>query len=189
MTTVLHPPHLGPAQSPYPPPASMAAGPNRAVIAAALVSLVASLGSVTVAGISWATAHSDSTHTATTPAASAPDAGQVAAARTKACRLWSTSANVMDEATNAVAQAPKNWNASETQQALTDEARVIMVESAYLRHHVPAETPSDVRMGIDEYLGASIDMENATAHRKGTARDAAINRANEAESKVTAACR
>ena len=32
-------------------------------------------------------------------------------------------------------------------------------------------------------------MENATAHRKGTARDAAIDRANEAESKVTAACR
>jgi hypothetical protein len=188
MTAVVHPPQLGPLQSPYPPPPS-AAGPSRAVIGAALVSLVASLGAVTVAGIIWATAHPDSEPGATVKAASAPDAGQVAAARTKACQLWSTSANAMDNATNAVAKAPKNWNAPETQEALTDEARVVMVESAYLRRHVPAETPSDVRMGIDEYLGASIDMENATAHRKGTARDAAIDRANEAESKVTAACR
>jgi hypothetical protein len=95
----------------------------------------------------------------------------------------------MDTATNAVAHAPKNWNAPETQEALTNEARVVMVESAYLHRHLPAETPKDVRMGIDEYLEASIDMENATAHRKGTARDAAIDRANEAESKITAACR
>ena len=95
----------------------------------------------------------------------------------------------MDKATNAVAHAPKNWNAPETQEALANEARVIMVESAYLRRQLPAETPADVRSGIDEYLDASFDMENATAHRKGTARDAAINRANEAESKVTAACR
>lgn len=94
----------------------------------------------------------------------------------------------MDKASTVVAQAPKNWNAPETQEALADEARVIMVESAYLRHNLPAETPPDVRAGIDEYLGASLDMENATTHRKGTDRDAAIDRANEAENKVTAAC-
>ena len=60
MTTVLHPPQLGPAQNPHPPPAPNAAGPSRVVIGAAVVSLVASLGAVTVAGISWATAHSGS---------------------------------------------------------------------------------------------------------------------------------
>ncbi|MEB3980167.1 hypothetical protein OQ968_02690 [Mycobacterium sp. 663a-19] len=113
----------------------------------------------------------------------------MAAARTTACQLWSTSANVMDEASTAVARAPKDWNAPETQQALTDEARIVMVESSYLRHHLPSATPSDVRAGIDEYLAASIDMENATAHRQGKTRDAAIDRANEAEGKVTAACR
>ena len=189
MTTVLYPPQLGPAQSPYPPPPPTGAGPSRTVIAAALASLVASLGAVTVAGISWATAHSGTTHSAPTSAAAGPDAGQVAAARTKACQLWSTSANVMDEASTAVARAPKDWNAPETQQALADEARVILVESSYLRHHLPPETPSEVRAGIDEYLAASFDMENATAHRKGKTRDAAIDRANEAESKVTAACK
>lgn len=189
MTTVLHPPQLGPAQSPYPPPPSTAVGPSRAVIAAALLSLIASLASVTVVGISWASPHSGSTHSAPTSAVSRPDAGQVAAARTKACQLWSRSANVMDEASTAVARAPKDWNAPETQQALTDEARIVLVESAYLRHHLPAETPSEVRAGIDEYLAASIDMENATAHRQGKTRDAAIDRANEAESKVTAACK
>jgi hypothetical protein len=95
----------------------------------------------------------------------------------------------MDEASTAVAGAPKDWNAPETQQALAHEARVIMVESSYLRHHLPSATPTDVRAGIDEYLAASIDMENATAHRQGKTRDAAIDRANEAESKVTAACK
>jgi hypothetical protein len=188
MTTALHPPQLGPAQSPYPPPPPMAAGPSRLVIGAAVVSLVASLGAVTVAGISWAVAHSGSTHAATT-AAPAPDAGQVAAARTKACQLWSTSANAMDNATNAVAHAPTDWNAPATQEALATEARVISVESEYLLRQLPADTPAEIRSGIGDYVTASFDMENATAHRKGTARDAAINRANEAESKVATACR
>jgi hypothetical protein len=187
MTAVLYPHQLGPVQSPHPSRRN-AAGPRRVVIAAAAVSLVASLGSVAIAGISWATAHPGSVPGTPSTAAPAPNAGQVAAARTKACQLWSTSANLMDVATNAVARAPKSWSAPETQEALATEARLIMVESAYLRHNLPAETPADVRAGIDEYLGASVDMENATAHRKGTARDAAIHRANEAENKVTLAC-
>jgi len=187
MTTVLYPPQLGQVQSPHPPQRN-AAGPSRVVIGAAVVSLIASLGAATVAGISWATAHPGSVPGTPSTAAPAPNAGLVAAARTKACQLWSTSANLMDEATNGVARAPKNWNAPETQEALANEARVIMVESAYLRRQLPAETPADVRAGIDEYLGASVDMEDATAHRKGTARDAAIHRANAAENKITAAC-
>ena len=187
MTAVLYPPQLGQVQSPHPPRRN-AAGPSRAVIGAAVVSLIASLGAATLAGISWATAHSGSVQGTFSIAAPAPNAGNVAAARTKSCQLWSTSANLMDEATNAVSRAPKSWTAPETQEALANEARVIMVESAYLRHNLPAETPADVRAGINEYLGASVDMEDATAHRKGTARDAAIDRANEAEKKVTAAC-
>jgi hypothetical protein len=184
MTAVLHPPQAGHTHSTY-PPHSVAAGPSRLVVGAAAVSLIASLGAATFAGISWASTHSGSAPTSTT---TSPNAGAVAAARAEACQRWSRSANLMDKASTAVAQAPKNWNALETQEALADEARVIMVESAYLRHNLPAETPADVRAGIDEYLGASLDMENATSHRKGTDRDAAIDRANEAESKVAAAC-
>lgn len=186
MTAVLHPPQAGHTHSTY-PPHPVAAGPSRLVVGAAAVSLIASLGSATFAGISWASTHSGSAP-ATTSATTSPNAGAVAAARTEACQMWSRSANLMDKASTVVAQAPKNWNAPETQEALADEARVIMVESAYLRHNLPAETPPDVRAGIDEYLGASLDMENATTHRKGTDRDAAIDRANEAENKVTAAC-
>jgi hypothetical protein len=189
MTTVLHPPQLGPAAPPFPPPPPVACSPSRATIGAAVASLVASIGALTVAGIGWATAHSGSAQSQTTLATIAPDAGQIAAARTKACQMWRTSANLMDDATNVVAQAPKNWSAPETQEALAAEARVVMVESAYLRHNLPAETPSDVRAAIDEYLVASVDMENATARRKGSARDIAINQANQAESKITTACR
>lgn len=189
MTSVLHPSQLRPAQAPSPPPPSGAGSPSRLVIGAAVVSLTASLGAAIVAGISWTPAHSGSTNGRTATVAPAPDAGEVVAARSTACQLWSTSANLMDEATNAVARAPKNWSAPETQEALSDEARVVMVETAFLRHNLPAETPSDVRAGINEYTSASVDMEDATAHRKGPARDAAINRANQAESKITAACR
>ena len=186
MTTVLHPPQSGQVNSPY-PLQPIAAGPSRAVIRAAVVSLIASLSAATVAGISWATADSGSVR-ATNSTAAPRNAGQVAGARTEACQMWSRSANLMDEATNGVARAPKSWNAPETQEALANEARVIMVESGYLSHNLPAETPADIRAGIDEYLGASIAMEDATTHRKGTARDAAIHRANDAENKVTAAC-
>ena len=190
MTTDLHPPQLGQAASPYPTPLTVADNPSRVVIGAAALSLVVSLGAVTVAGISWATAHSGSTHSRSAAAGpAAEDAGQLASARTKACEMWRTSANLMDNATNAVAQAPKNWNAPETQEALAAEARLVVVESAYLRYNLPAETPSDVRATIDEYLSASADMENATTHRKGSARDAAISQANQAESKITTACR
>lgn len=95
----------------------------------------------------------------------------------------------MDEATNAVAQAPKSWNDPGTQEALANEARVILVESAYLRSNLPADTPADIRAGIEQYVTASADMEDATTRRKGAARDEAIRKANDAESTVTAACR
>jgi len=185
MTTVLHPPQAGQAHNPD-PPQLIAAGPSRAVIGAAVVSLIASLGAATAVGISWESAHSGSVPGTT--ATATPDAGRIASARTEACQVWSRSANLMDEATNAVSRAPKSWNAPEAQEALANEARVVMVESAYLRHNLPADTPADVRAGIDEYLRASVDMEHSTTHRRGTDRDAAIDRANQAESKVTAAC-
>lgn len=185
MTTLLYPPQSGQVHDPS-LAQPVAAGPSRIVLGAAVVSLIASLAATAVAGISWATAHSGSV--SRMPAAAAPKAARVEAVRTEACRMWSRSANLMDEATNAVSRAPKSWNDPETQEALANEARVIMVESAYLRHDLPADTPADVREGVDQYLGASIEMEDATTHRRGTARDAAIQRANDAESKVTAAC-
>jgi hypothetical protein len=95
----------------------------------------------------------------------------------------------MDDATNAVAHAPADWNDPGTQEALAKEARVILVESAYLRRDLPADTPAAIRSGLDDYLAASSDMGNATTHRKGSLRNAAIARANTAEEKVNAACR
>ncbi|ORJ54313.1 hypothetical protein B5M45_27130 [Mycobacterium simiae] len=119
----------------------------------------------------------------------APSADQVTAARTRACELWGNAATTMDDATNAVAHAPADWNDPVTQEALANEARVILVESAYLRRELPAGTPAAIRSGIDDYLAASSDMEDATTHRKGSLRNAAIGRANTAEDKVNAACR
>ncbi|MCA4761696.1 hypothetical protein KXD96_27430 [Mycobacterium sp. SMC-2] len=95
----------------------------------------------------------------------------------------------MDAATNAVAHAPADWNDPVTQEALANEARVILVESAYLRAQLPAETPAAIRSGINDYLAASSDMEDATTHRKGSLRNTAIGKANTAEGKVNTACR
>ncbi len=90
---------------------------------------------------------------------------------------------------NLVAHTPGDWNAPDMQEALANEARVIAVEGAYLRRALPDHTPAAIRSGIEDYLAASFDMENATTHRQGTSRNAAIDRANAAEDRVNAACR
>ncbi|EUA86280.1 putative membrane protein [Mycobacterium ulcerans str. Harvey] len=118
-----------------------------------------------------------------------PSAAEVAAARTQACKLWGITASAMDDASNLVAHTPGDWNAPDMQEALANEARVIAVEGAYLRRALPDHTPAAIRSGIEDYLAASFDMENATTHRQGTSRNAAIDRANAAEDRVNAACR
>ncbi|MCA2304847.1 hypothetical protein JF770_14865 [Mycobacterium intracellulare] len=157
---------------------------------AAAAALVVTLGAAALAAIASMTPSNAPVTTVVVPRVPpAPSADQVAAARTKACEVWGITATAMDAATNAVAHAPANWNDPGTQEALANEARVILVESAYLRTELPADTPAAIRSGINDYLAASSDMENATTNRKGSLRNAAIGRANTAEDKVNAACR
>lgn len=193
MTTVLGPPHAGapapPALPPFPPPPPPV-GPGRAVVGASVAGLVVALAATALATAAWMTSSQAPSSRVVVPwSPQTPSSEQVAAARTKACELWGISATTMDDATNAVAHAPADWNDPVTQEALAKEARVILVESAYLRRQLPTDTPAAIRAGIDDYLAASSDMENATTHRKGSLRNAAIERANSAEEKVNAACR
>ncbi|BCO49539.1 MULTISPECIES: hypothetical protein [Mycobacterium] len=151
---------------------------------------MAAVVAVALAGIGLATSSKGAVNTVVVPwSPPPPTADQVAAARAKACELWGRTASVMDGATNAVAHTPGDWNTPAVQDALANEARVTLVEREYLYRELPANTPVAIRSGINDYMAASVDMENATAHRKGTARDAAIDRANAAEGKVNAACR
>lgn len=193
MTTVLGPPHAGapapPAFPPFPPPPPPV-GPGRAVVGASVAALVVAFAASGLATAAWMTSSKAPSSSVVVPwSPPTPSSEQVAAARTKACELWGISATTMDDATNAVAHAPADWNDPVTQEALAKEARVILVESAYLRRELPTSTPAAIRAGIDDYLAASSDMENATTHRKGSLRNAAIERANGAEEKVNAACR
>lgn len=193
MTTVLGPPQAGapappalPAPFPLPPPP---VGPGRGVIGASVAGLVVALAAATLAAVAWMTTPKVPVSTVVTPwSPPAPSSEQVAAARTRACEVWGRAASAIDDAANAVTHAPADWNAPETQDALTNEARVTLAESAYLRRELPAYTPAAIREGIDDYLAANIEKEHFTTHRRGTARDAAIDRVNAAEDKVKAAC-
>lgn len=193
MTTVLGPLHAGtpapPTLPPFPTSPPPPVGPGRGAVGASVAVLVVSAAAAALATVAWMTP-STATSTVVVPWSPAtPSSDQVAAARAKACELWGLTATTMDDATNAVAHAPADWNDPGTQEALANEARVILVESAFLRGELPVDTPAAIRSGIDDYLAASSDMENATTHRKGSLRDAAIGRANTAEAKVNAACR
>jgi hypothetical protein len=190
VTALLRPPELGAAVSlPLARPHPFMGRPGRGILLGAAAALVATFAAAVIAGVSLARPSTSPVNTVITPWAPAtPSAPQVAAARTQACKLWGITASAMDDATNAVAAAPADWNNPATQEALTNEARVILVESVYLRREVPHDAPAEIRTGINDYLAASFDMENATAHRQGTARDAAIDRANAAEDIVNTAC-
>lgn len=145
---------------------------------------------VVTAGMELANSPKGAVNTVVVPwSPPAPSADQVAAARTKACELWGRTASVMDGASNAVAHTPGDWNTPAVQDALANEARVTLVESEYLHRELPVDTPVAIRSGINDYLTASFDLENATTHRKSAARDAAIDRLNAAEGVVNAACR
>lgn len=192
MTTVFHPPppQLGPPAPPFgPPPHPPAASPGRGVVWGTATALACTVMAAVIADVAWTSPTDGPSHTVVVPwAPTQPSADQVASARTTACQLWGRSAQVMDEAANAVAHTPADWNVPATRDALANEARVMLVETAYLRRELPSETPKPIRSGIDDYLAANIEKENATAHRSGTARDAAIDRVNAAEDKVNAAC-
>ncbi|VBA33185.1 hypothetical protein LAUMK4_05899 [Mycobacterium persicum] len=171
-----------------PPP--RAAGPSRAMVWGSAAALLVALSAAVITGVAWVSSSTSRANTVVVPwSPPAPSADQIAKARSKTCAAWAVTVPAMDDATNAVAHAPADWNDAATQEALAHEARVILVESAYLRHEMPSETPEAIRSGINDYLAASFDMENATVHRKGTARNEAIGRANAAEAKVNAACR
>lgn len=192
MTATLHSPQAGTPLPPAFPPRQLPppAGPGRVAVGGTAAALVVAVGAAVLAAVAWMTPSKVPVSTVVAPwSPPAPSSDQVAAARTKACQVWGITATAMDAATNAVAHAPADWNDPGTQEALANEARVILVESAYLRRELPADTPATIRSGIDDYLAASSDMENATTHRKGSLRNAAIGRANTAEDKVNAACR
>lgn len=191
MTATLHPPQTGiPLPPAFPPPPSPPAGPSRGAVVGSAAVLVVALGAAVLAAVTWMTPSRSPVSTVVVPWSPAvPNSDQVAAGRTKACEVWGTTATAMDTATNAVAHAPADWNDPVTQEALANEARVILVESAYLRSQLPAYTPAAIHSGINDYLAASSDMEDATTHRKGSLRNAAIGRANTAEDRVNAACR
>jgi hypothetical protein len=113
---------------------------------------------------------------------------QIAAAKQQTCAAWKVTSARMSEASAAAAATPQDWNNPQAQQALAAEARITVAESEYLRNQVSEATPPELTGPISDYLVASFDMEHWTMRRRGTQRDAAIDRGNAAANKVDAAC-
>ncbi|MGO9101419.1 MAG: hypothetical protein ACLP9Y_18980 [Mycobacterium sp.] len=113
---------------------------------------------------------------------------QVAAAEKRTCDAWQLTSTRMAEAGNAVASAPHGWDDARKREAIAAEARTTLVETAYLQTQMGPATPREITVPVHDYLVASFDMENATMHEKGYARNDAIDRVNAATNKVNAAC-
>lgn len=197
MTTYAPPPVLTPDQAPayqpptgggMPPRPSRTGGPRRGVVAA-WVAVGAAAAAVAVSAVNVSTPRAAPVHTVVVPAGPATyTADQVSAAKQQTCAAWKVTSARMSEASTAAAATPQDWNNPQAQQALAAEARITLTESAYLRSQVSEATPPELTGPISDYLVASFDMEHWTMRRKGTQRDAAIDRGNAAANKVDAVC-
>ena len=122
------------------------------------------------------------------PGPSTYTAAEIGSAKQQACAAWLTASTAMAQASNAAADAPRGWDDPAKQEALANEARVALTQTAYLQSRVGPATPPEVAGPIHDYVVATFDQEEATMRRMGSLVDAAIDRANAATDKVNAAC-
>ncbi|WP_146212919.1 hypothetical protein [Mycolicibacterium mucogenicum] len=122
------------------------------------------------------------------PTSPAYTASEVNAAKVKACAAWDASAVAMTSAGNSVAQLPPSWDGPEQMKALANEARVTLVETAYMRTQVDPATPESVRSSIERYNALTFAQQDAVAHRLGTRVDKLIDEQNVVVKQLESLC-
>lgn len=105
-------------------------------------------------------------------------ASEINAAKVKACAAWDASAVAMTSAGAPIAQLPPNWDGPEQIKARDSEARVTLVETAYMRAQLDPATPESVRSSIEQYNALSFARQDAVAHRLGKLEDKLIDDQN-----------
>lgn len=113
---------------------------------------------------------------------------EIAASKKRACDAWNPVATRLAEAGGDVAHAPRGWNDPVKREAVATEARVTLVETAYLQTQLDPATPQQLSQPIHDFFVATYDMENETLHLRGRARNEAIDRINAAVDRVDAVC-
>jgi hypothetical protein len=157
----------------------LAAGVVAAVAACAAVFAAVSFGRHAVS------AHQAVERPALTPAYS-PD--EVQAAKVKACTAWDSGARAIGAASRTAAAAPKDWNDPATQAAVTAEARVSLVQTAFIRSQVSAATPPELATGIERYNVLTIALQDAEVRHLGRTHDALIDEQSALIDKLDGAC-
>lgn len=122
------------------------------------------------------------------PMAPVYTAGEINAAKVKACAAWDASAVAMTSAGAPIAQLPANWDGPEQIKARDGEARVTLVETAYMRAQLDPATPESVRNSIEQYNALSFARQDAVAHRLGRLEDKLIDDQNVVVKQLESLC-
>lgn len=114
------------------------------------------------------------------PVATAPahTASEINAAKVKACAAWATSAGAMTTASNLVGATQPGWDNPDRIRARANDARVTLVETAYMRTQLDPATPDPLRSSVERYNALSFALQDATAHRLGKLEDKIIDEQN-----------
>ena len=190
MTTYAAPPLYAPPAGPPPPytPPKHAASRRRGRLALAGAWL-AVIVCGTAAALSGFTLSRPTARPVNTVIVSPSfSAEEIAAAKQRACQAWDLAATRIVAAGADVAHAPRGWNDPVKREAIITDARVTLVETAYLNSQIGPATPQEVTQPIHDYLVATYDIQHETLLLHGRAVDAAIDRANDHTHQVDAVC-
>lgn len=181
------------AEPPPPQPNVVEAAPRRrGPLLLGIAALLVALAAAVMSGISLVR-HPDAPPSAAlapaSPNVSAPNAADVAAAKTTACDSWATASSAMISARKPFLNAPPDWQNPITVSALVQAQAGILAQVEYLRQHVTPTTPADVAGPIADFIAANIDLIAIDGQFKPAApANAAADRSNAAASKIRTAC-
>lgn len=175
-----------PAPALAPPPSAASTEPRRGTFAAVSF-LVLSAVALLVAILTPQSTPQQA------PSAKPPNApiytpSEINAAKVKACAAWDASAVAMTSAGAPIAVLPPNWDGPEQIKARDSEARVTLVETAYIRAQLDPVTPESVRSSIEQYNALSFARQDAVAHRLGRLEDKLIDDQNVVVKQLESLC-
>ncbi len=178
------PPQAEPALAVAPPPRAASTSPRSGTFAArsflvlsAVALLVAILTPQTVGPPQFPE-----------PTAPVYTVSEINAAKVKACAAWATSAEAMTAASNLVGATQPGWDNPDRIRARANDARVTLIETAYMRTQLDPAMPDPLRSSIERYNALSFALQDATAHRLGRLEDKVIDEQNVVVKQLESLC-
>jgi hypothetical protein len=127
--------------------------------------------------------------TPATRSAAVPSTADIVAAKKATCAAWDSASKAMVSARQPFLDAPPDWANPVTMAALSQAQSGILVQVEYLRQHVGPATPPEIVRGVNDFIGANIDLVALDGqHQPAAAANAAADRSNAAAETLRAAC-